>query len=287
MARPPRGVAVQTDAVPPRSVTTAAVQVDTSKPPPRSTTTAAVQVDMPKPTPTPTQPIPQTADTIIQTNSIEPEHRCPLPETDPHPDPSIIPSTSQPLSATSHSDPNTPVSPSSISVSAFLSSLFDPLESAADINLDSFIPSPNIQLPSTSPTSFLWSEEPSDIPIPIPLPPTPPLVPIPPTSFPRRDLSNLRSGANPWCSLQHRKGRDRRRSTQPVIRRHRQRQQPFYSSNYYPRNQLPAMSSLNSSYPPPPIPPALDWDRDPRLFELSRVLQSLGFFVMQRGRCIL
>jgi hypothetical protein len=51
VARPPRGVAIQTDAPPPRSITTATVQVDT-----------------PKPIPTPTPLAPCTVNASMQTN---------------------------------------------------------------------------------------------------------------------------------------------------------------------------------------------------------------------------
>jgi len=45
VARPPQGVAVQTDEPPPRPMTTAAVQIDTPKPPPSPH--VAVQADVP------------------------------------------------------------------------------------------------------------------------------------------------------------------------------------------------------------------------------------------------
>jgi len=52
VARPPRGIAVQTENVPLYPVTTAAVQVDTPKsPPPCSVTMVAIQVDIPNPLP--------------------------------------------------------------------------------------------------------------------------------------------------------------------------------------------------------------------------------------------
>ena len=91
VARPPRGVAVQTDAIPPCSVTMVAVQANTSKPPlcnvevqanvprsitdsavqttpPRSVMTTAVQADAPKILPT-TPLAPRTVDASMQTNS--------------------------------------------------------------------------------------------------------------------------------------------------------------------------------------------------------------------------
>ncbi|KDR70379.1 hypothetical protein GALMADRAFT_159879 [Galerina marginata CBS 339.88] len=128
------------------------------------------------------------------------------------------------------------------------------------------------------PTSFIWSDEPSDIPVLSSSPSIPPLAPEFPTSFPSRDFSDLRSGANPWRSLQHRKGRDRRRPNQPFIQYHRRRQLPFYSLHHHPNiphTQLPTTSYSKSSSLPLPMP--LDWHADPRLFELSQVLKTLGW----------
>ena len=87
------------------------------------------------------------------------------------------------------------------------------------------------------------------------------LLPTIPTAIPPkmpRDLSSLRSSSkNPFSSLR---------------RRHHYSKRPqFFSSQHY--------TQFHPTHPPlhqtPPFP--LDWHRDPRLFELSRVLRSLGW----------
>ncbi|KDR77740.1 hypothetical protein GALMADRAFT_245846 [Galerina marginata CBS 339.88] len=140
----------------------------------------------------------------------------------------------------------------------------------------------------TPPSPFLWSDEPSDIPL-LPQPPPTPLSPSETTApFPARDFSELRSGANPWRTLRHRNGRDHRLSTRPFIQPRRQYFQPPYTSNYvsniphahtpcpYAHVPHPPYPSLSHPSPPDP-PPPLDWDVDPRLLELSRVLKTLGW----------
>ncbi|KDR71461.1 hypothetical protein GALMADRAFT_253764 [Galerina marginata CBS 339.88] len=143
---------------------------------------------------------------------------------------------------------------------------------------------PTILIP---PPPFLWSDEPSDIPVlpqPLPIPLSAPKT----APFPARDFSELRSGANPWRTLRHRNGHDRRLSTRPFIQPRRQYSQPRYTSNYVsniphvhtprPYAHVPHLSYPNLSRPSPPDPPPpLDWDVDPRLLELSRVLKTLGW----------
>ncbi|KDR64889.1 hypothetical protein GALMADRAFT_260414, partial [Galerina marginata CBS 339.88] len=146
---------------------------------------------------------------------------------------------------------------------------------SSELPIPDLKPSSDSILPS--PSSFIWSDEPSDI---LPLLPTPPLGPPVSTSFLSRDFSDLRSGANPWQSLQHRKGRDRRYLTQPRHPRERERWRPSYMPNFYPntrRNYIPRTSStMTHELPPNPSMP-LDWYADPRLSELSRVLKTLGW----------
>ncbi|KAF8175350.1 hypothetical protein BJ912DRAFT_1075345 [Pholiota molesta] len=136
-----------------------------------------------------------------------------------------------------------------------------------------------IAVASSDPTPFVWSDEPSEVQILLLPIVTPSSAPTTSTSFPNRDFSDLRSGMNPWQSLQHRKGRDRRRSTQSL--RQRGRQRPTYTTHTYPTmhyTHIPCTPLLNMPYDPPPNPPApLDWHVDPRLFELSHVLKTLGW----------
>ena len=161
----------------------------------------------------------------------------------------------------------------SIPVSKFISSLFQPLELTTTIISNLLLSTHDSNPTSAFPSSFLWSDEPPDTPISPLLPSIPISPPIIPTSFPRRDFSDLRSGANPWRSLQHRKGRDRRRSTQPL--RQREHQQPSYTSKTFP--SVPRTPTARYSKPPPsPLAP-LNWDADPRLRDLSRVLGALGW----------
>ncbi|KDR83244.1 hypothetical protein GALMADRAFT_239099 [Galerina marginata CBS 339.88] len=151
------------------------------------------------------------------------------------------------------------------------------------------VPHPEPPTISIPPPPFLWSDEPSDIPL-LPEPPPIPLSASKTTApFPARDFSELRSGANPWQSLRrHRNGRDSRLSTRPFIQPRRQYSQPCYTSNYVsniphvhtprPYAHVPHLSYPNLSCPSPPDPPPpLDWDVDPRLLQLSRVLKTLGW----------
>ena len=84
----------------------------------------------------------------------------------------------------------------------------------------------------------------------------PPAIPLIPTKQPR-DLSILRSSTkNPFSSLR---------------RRHHQK----YSNTFSSRPYTLLYPTLHHT---PPLPNnSLDWHRDPRLFELSRVLRTLGW----------
>ncbi|KDR72047.1 hypothetical protein GALMADRAFT_253326 [Galerina marginata CBS 339.88] len=140
----------------------------------------------------------------------------------------------------------------------------------------------------TPPPPFLWSDEPSDIPV-LPQPPPIPLSSSKTTApSPARDFSELRSGANPWWSLRHRNRPHCHLSTRPFIQPRQQQSRIPYTSNYvsniphvhtpHPYAHVPHPSYPNLSCPlPPDPPPPLDWDIDPRLLELSRVLKTLGW----------
>ncbi|KAK6992973.1 PH domain-containing protein [Favolaschia claudopus] len=112
------------------------------------------------------------------------------------------------------------------------------------------------------------------------VPPVPPLLPVdwaadvalteevdvpsPRPCSPPRDLSILRSDATskPFCSLQHRARRTRRTP-------HR----PMFSSSSRPRHSFrTAAPSSDFAHPS-----RLDWDRDPTLQGLGRVLRMLGW----------
>jgi hypothetical protein len=83
---------------------------------------------------------------------------------------------------------------------------------------------------------------------------------------PPRDLSCLRSdrstAPHPFSSLRRRRGH-------PKIRRNPQRRYGHFHS--YPP------SRHHSQHPQTTIPVLLDWDRDPRLTDLSNALQALGW----------
>lgn len=115
--------------------------------------------------------------------------------------------------------------------------------------------------PSTAPVApqkLSWDDDSASLPV-IPLFKTP------------RDFSALRSNNRPFGTLRNRKRRCYRTARHIPIPPTR-----FSSPNTHHHYQ--------QSYPPsqrpktaPFLPPALDWDQDPRLFELSRVLRSLGW----------
>ncbi|PPQ89616.1 hypothetical protein CVT25_012534 [Psilocybe cyanescens] len=169
--------------------------------------------------------------------------------------------------------------PLSTSVSNFLSSLFEPFESTVPRILTppilTITPDPISTLPP-----FLWSDEPSDAPNLSPPSPLLFLAPVAFSSYPSRDFSDLRSGANPWESLQHRKGRGRRCSTQPKFQRYRKNyQRPSSTPDFHPRHTR-SPCTPHSTMPfelPSTLAAPLDWHTDPRLFELSQVLRKLGW----------
>jgi hypothetical protein len=86
-----------------------------------------------------------------------------------------------------------------------------------------------------------------------------------PSSLPPRDLSGLRSSkSNPFSSLQHRSKRFTHHSHQS----HRHRSRFNFNSFYSPHH---------NSFKPTPPHSHLDWESDPRLFDLSRSLKALGW----------
>src|SRR5882757_2987739 len=123
--------------------------------------------------------------------------------------------------------------------------------------------SPIITLPDvpTPPTPFNWADDASSLPILSSRPPP-------------RDLSILRSPfSKPFSSLQHRNKRSRYPFLQPF--------QNFKSSS------TPCQTFSRHSFPAPRFsssPIMLNWDQDPRLSELSRVLKALGWIQPRRGR---
>ncbi|KDR67444.1 hypothetical protein GALMADRAFT_258398 [Galerina marginata CBS 339.88] len=129
--------------------------------------------------------------------------------------------------------------------------------------LSTLIPIP-IPVPTSSP-KLNWADDSASLPI-IPLIKTP------------RDFSALRSNNKPFGTLRRRNQQHletaRRRSTPPV-------HVPSSNTNKYIPRSSRRYPHLSPPLPHPNVtpflPPVLDWDRDPRLFELSRVLRSLGW----------
>jgi hypothetical protein len=131
--------------------------------------------------------------------------------------------------------------------------------------------------PPTS-TQFSWAEDAASIPIMSPLTQTPAT----------RDFSALQSeSAKPFCTLQHcyhqSRGRPRTRRqfyTFPIHRNYliQQPQHPPLITCYHPSGK-PAMTTPIRSPSQMPIKTVsqLDWDQDPRLRELGRVLGTLGW----------
>ena len=199
VARPPRGIAVQTDEISPRPMATTAVQIDTPKPPPTPRST------------------PNTADSAIQTTPLGIQDASS--QTLPHP--SLIPDS--------------------------------------------------IRTTSPPPTSLNWADDAASLPI---LSSQPPL----------RDLSALRSSSpKPFSSLQRRNKRSQTHFSQPFhdytlfptpCRTFSRRRFPapcfssipFRSARVHP-HRTPRFSSTS----------ALNWEADPRLFELSQALNALGW----------
>jgi len=139
-----------------------------------------------------------------------------------------------------------PATTSSISVQTI--PIIIPSPSSATISTQTEHLSPIISL-----TPFNWADDSDTIPI-----ATIPII----TPKQPRDFSSLRSSfKNPFSSLRRRHYYPKRQQTVPSCR---------YTQSY--PVHLPTHHT-------PPIPNNhLDWRRDPRLFELSRVLRTLGWF---------
>ncbi|KAJ6613473.1 hypothetical protein B0H10DRAFT_2436474 [Mycena sp. CBHHK59/15] len=140
---------------------------------------------------------------------------------------------------------------------------------------------------SPAPAPLDWGEDAST-------PPTSPLRSESPPSTPRDFSALVKGSPQPFASLQQR----RRRSPRPPTSSSLQNHSPQMHSIRRPQKKstihaAPRRSTPSYSYPPPSIafrtptsfPPSdkpvpqfpLDWDRDPRLRDLSQALTALGW----------
>ena len=140
-------------------------------------------------------------------------------------------------------------------------------------------PTPNPIRITSPPTPLNWADDAMSLPISLP----PISLPILPSCAPPRDFSVLRSSARkPFSSLQCRNKRQPH-SSQPF--RNRQSFNIPHQTFSHPRFPPPRFSSTSvrsaqvyPSHTPRFSPPsALNWEGDPRLFELSRALNALGW----------
>jgi len=129
------------------------------------------------------------------------------------------------------------------------------------------------------PMSLNWADDAMSLPISLP----PISLPILPSHPPPHDLSILCSSfSKPFSSLQRRNKRQPH-SSQPF--RNRQSFNIPHQTFSHPRFPPPRFSSTSvrsarvyPSHTPHFLPPsALNWEGDPRLFELSRALNALGW----------
>jgi hypothetical protein len=238
--------AVQTENdLPPRLTSTVATQVDT---PPPLVAMATVQIDTSKSTP------PRSVTTTaVQVDA-----------------PKIRPTT-QPA-------------PCTVNISVQTSTLGTQYASSQTSPRPSPIPDP-IHITSAPPPSLNWADDASSLPIST-LPTSSPPIPLPPnlpSSPPPRDLSILRSSTTkPFSSLQHRNNRSRAHFSQPL-----RNQQSFIPYQAFPRRRFPppwvSFTPSRSARVYPHRRPclsstsALNWEADPRLFELSQALSALGW----------
>jgi hypothetical protein len=202
VARPPRGVAIQTED------------------PPRSTASSAVQVEMPKPLPT-APVLPHTTESTVQT----------------------VPSSSALASISTQTESLLPI----------IVTLSEPSE----------FPVPILEPPISATVvlaPFNWADDSESDTVSLPT-----IVPIVIPSKQPRDLSSLRSSSkNPFSSLRRRHCYPKYSQTIPSRR---------YTTRSYPHSPL----RHGDSHTPPFLTTRLDWHRDPRLFELSCVLRTLGW----------
>ena len=171
-----------------------------------------------------------------------------------------------------------------------LDSFERPTIATSEVGLQTSPPISSIPLPKLTP-SLLLSPAPISstlIPIATPVPSLSPKLSWADdsTSLPLvrapRDFSALRSNNKPFSTLRH---RNRRRykmarcvSTPPACLPSSNTNIPIPLHRRPPSRRYPHLSPpLPHLNVPPPLLPALDWDRDPRLFELSHVLRSLGW----------
>lgn len=122
-------------------------------------------------------------------------------------------------------------------------------------------------LPGPSPSTKLsWADDCTSLPV-IPLVKTP------------RNISCLRSGNKPFGTLQHRNRRHSQITQRVSVPPHSFpsvracASAPVYLIPSRRMRSSPPAVYTNAA---PSISLALDWDRDPRLFELTRILRSLG-----------
>src|SRR6267378_2361631 len=128
-----------------------------------------------------------------------------------------------------------------------------------------------------------WAEDATSLPI-APLLPTPSV----PCQHTPRDFSGLRSsGLNPFGSLQRRS----KQSRAQIASRLRQNvpfplpfpyRPPLCPLPSFPKPRILPQASKNE--PLVSSPSALNWDQDPRLFNLSHALKALGWIRPRRGR---
>jgi hypothetical protein len=154
-----------------------------------------------------------------------------------------------PTTATASVQTNSPIIPPSSSAS--ISTQTEPPLPTVTFFESSPIFISDLQIPATiSPAPFNWADDAASI----------STIPIIPPKTPR-DLSSLRSSSkNPFSSLRR--------------RHHYSKHQKTFSSPHHTRS-YPTQPPLHHT--PPYLNNPLDWHRDPRLFELSRVLRTLGW----------
>ncbi|KAJ7850905.1 hypothetical protein B0H14DRAFT_3866471 [Mycena olivaceomarginata] len=202
-------------------------------------------------------------------------------------DPSVAPPSRNPVHAVTQTDrPVDTVIPTVIAippVAVTPSTPSAPARSWAGHRIYATDPTPRSPLPP-SPSATLHDSVQADV---TPVPVVPSILPSPPFSWaddsspdlscipplPPRDFSALRSGVStstPFSTLGYRAHRKRRSTRAPHF--------PASCSSFQRR---PATSNPPSRSSTSKVAfattSALDWDRDPRLFDLNRVLRSLGW----------
>ncbi len=237
-------LAVQTENDPPsRPTATAAVQVDApNDPPPHLTSTVAIQVNVRKPPPR-----------SVTTTAVQVDAPKIQPTTPPAPrtiDTIIQTTPLRTRDASSQTTPHPDPTPNPIHI---ISPPAPPLSWADDV-VSLLVSSPPIILPPTV------------------------------SKPPPRDLSALRSSSpKPFASLQRRN----KRSQPPFFQPFHNHQPLFIPHQTFSRRRFPpprvSFAPSRSARVHPHHTPhfsstsALNWEADPRLFELSRALNALGW----------